>query len=66
VAGDTLYGTMADTTKVEGVPLSDVTAIQVQKGSAGKTGVLVGGLVLVGLVAASMIALSQMCIMGEC
>ena len=57
VSGDTLYGTMADTTKVEGVPLSDVTAIQVQKGSAGKTVALVLGataiVVGVGALAAS-------------
>ena len=54
VTNDSLYGSMDGGKDVTGVPLSEVTAVQVRKGSAGKTVALVGGVVVVGLVVSAL------------
>ena len=66
VAGDSLFGIVDGSDVEAATPLDEITAVQMRKGSAGKTTALVVTLtVVVGLTAASMIALSQMCI-GPC
>ena len=62
VTGDSLFG-MVDGSRLEAATsLDEITAVQMRKGSAGKTTALVAGLtIVIGLTAASMIALSQMC-----
>jgi hypothetical protein len=62
VAGDSLFG-IVEGSEVEAVTsLGDITAVQMRKGSAGKTTALVAGLtIVIGLTVGSMVALSQMC-----
>jgi hypothetical protein len=59
VASDTLYGLMDSSTVVTGIALDELTAVQVQKGSLGKTVLLVTGLVVATGVVAGIIGMSQ-------
>ena len=62
VAGDSLFG-IVDGSHVEAAtPLDEITAVQMRKGSAGKTTALAASLtIVIGLTVGSMIALSHMC-----
>lgn len=62
VSGDSLFGIMEGSEVEAATPLGEITAVQLRKGSTGKTVALVAGLtIVVGLGVGSMVALSEMC-----
>jgi hypothetical protein len=62
IAGDSLFGMMEGSDVQAATPLDEITAVQIQKGSTGKTVALVTGLtIIIGLGVGSTVALSKMC-----
>jgi hypothetical protein len=61
IAGDSLFGIVDGSGVETATALDEITAVQMRKGSAGKTIALVMGLtIIIGLTAGSLVAVSQM------
>jgi hypothetical protein len=67
VVGDSLLGIMDGSDVEAATPLDEITAVQMRKGSSGKTVALVAGLTIaIGLTVGSMVAVSKMCLGFGC